>query len=72
MESSPQVQYRKEKMNQVIVVPMLSETPDATKYVVQMKDSEGNVLQMATYGSEQEARAIAETWRENMNYDVGC
>lgn len=59
-------------MNQVIVVPMLSETPDATKYVVQMKDSEGNVLQMATYGSEQEAFAIAEQWRENMNYDVGC
>lgn len=59
-------------MNQVIVVPMLSETPDATKYVVQMKDNEGNVLQMATYGSEQEALAIAEQWRENMNYDVGC
>ena len=59
-------------MNQIIVVPMLSETPDATKYVVQMKDSEGNVLQMATFGSQQEANAMAESWRENMNYDVGC
>jgi len=59
-------------MNQVIVVPMLSETPEATKYVVQLKDSEGSVLQMSTFGSKQEADQAADQWRENMNYDVGC
>jgi len=59
-------------MNQVIVVPMLSETPEATKYVVQLKDNEGSVLQMATFSSKQEADQTADQWRENMNYDVGC
>lgn len=59
-------------MNQVIVVPMLSETPDSTKYVVQMKDSEGNVLQMATFSSQPEAENAANQWRESMNYDIGC
>lgn len=59
-------------MNQVIVVPMLSETTAATKYIVQMKDNEGNVLQMATFESQNEANKMADVWRENMNYDVGC
>ena len=59
-------------MNQVIVVPMLSETAEATKYVVQMKDSEGSVLQMATYSSKEEAEEAAVQWRESMNYDTGC